>query len=359
MDFFDNYVSATTAGSGNQSFFITEDSNKIYTGRQYYKLNTAGKYEYSLLYSNILDSTFADGKNSVCNMICEGYKILSIKLGISKTSDNSESPVMHDVTFNGNGEKAVAPGEFFCTDPIMLSAEKNNYICIEITFCGHMIPNHEETLIPSYVMEDGIFEPSVKLPFPGMIGCKRSVKRRIGYWGDSITQGCGTDKNSYTHWCAKASESLGSDYSYWNLGLGFARSSDAVSKGAWAYKAIHNDVIVMCFGVNDLLNGKSAEEIINNISETVDYLNKHNVKVLVQTVPPFDMSPEIEEKRNRINEYILNDLKARTAVFDNTKILAENAEYPSKATYGGHPNGIGCQKWAEAIYPIISEVVKS
>ena len=115
----------------------------------------------------------------------------------------------------------------------------------------------------------------------------------------------------------------------------------------------------MCFGVNDLLNGKSAEEIINNLSETVDYLNKHNVKVLVQTVPPFDMSPEIEEKRNRINEYILNDLKARTAVFDNTKILAENAEYPSKATYGGHPNGIGCQKWAEAIYPIISEVVKS
>lgn len=359
MNFFDNYVSATTAGSGNQSFFITEDDKKIYTGRQYYKLNTAGKYEYSLLYSNILDSTFANGKNSVCNMIGESYKISGLKVGITKTSDNSESPVMHEVSFNGSCGKTVAPGEFFCTNPIMLNNEKNDYICIEITFCGHIIPNHEESIIPAYIMEDGIFKPSVKLPFPGMIGCKRSVKRKIGFWGDSITQGIGTEKNSYKHWCAIASDFLGSDYSYWNLGLGFARISDAASKGAWAYKAIHNDVIVMCFGVNDLMNGKSAEEIIHNISETVYYLNKHNVKVLVQTVPPFDMSTEAEKKRNQINEYILNDLKARTAVFDNTKILTENAEYSSKATYGGHPNDIGCRKWAEAIYPFILKNIES
>ena len=71
MKWFETYSSNTLAGSGNQYYFTTGD-DKIHRGRIYYKIFAGGTYNYSLLFSNIIDSTYADGKVSHCNMI-SGY----------------------------------------------------------------------------------------------------------------------------------------------------------------------------------------------------------------------------------------------------------------------------------------------
>ena len=375
MQYFEKYTSNTYAGSGNQHFFTMEEG-EVRTGRVFYKITNPGEYEYSILFSNIIDGTYADGAVSHKNLICDGWQIHHARLGKSSYIDSGDlvrKLVPDDadpnigtnitvreftpVTFEGKSSKCVAPGEFFSTDPISLSFDAGEYLCLELTFSGRMIPYHEETLLPVYVQGNDGWSYSRKMPFASMIGCSRQAKRRIAYIGDSITQGIGTPLNSYLHWNAKLSEKLGNEYSYWNLGLGYGRANDAASDGAWLYKAKQNDIIIVCYGVNDIFRIPSGEQIKSDLTAIVDALKKAGKTVILQTVPPFDYSGDKIDKWQGINEYIKTVLVKRVdAVFDNVPYLGEK-DRPWKAKFGGHPNAEGCAIWADALYEYIKGII--
>ena len=101
-------------------------------------------------------------------------------------------------------------------------------------------------------------------------------------------------------------------------------------------------------------------DVMDDLRRSVHLLKASGVKVMVQTVPPFDYPAEMIDHWKRINEFILNDLSREAdAVFDNVKILGDMANgHPEKAVYGGHPNEEGCQKWAEALLPAVLEFLK-
>ncbi len=359
MEYFQKFHSNTLAGSGNQSFFLTDDASQIYTGRILYKIFAGGTYRYSFLFSNIIDSTFSDGAHSHKNLICDQWRIVKAAVGICGTcspSEIGEIKRFQALTFSGASEKEVMPGEFFTSDAVDLSGEKGDYICLEIAYQGRMIPYHEESIIPTFVLRDGEWIPSKLVPFAGMVGCDRPALLQIGYLGDSITQGIGTDVNSYDHWNAKLSERLGEKYAYWNLGLGFGRASDAASDGAWLFKAKQMDVVVVCYGVNDLFQTGDEEQIKRDLSEIVAKLQSAGTKVVVQTIPPFDYSGILIEKWKRINQYILQNLSTcADGVFDVVPVLAKDGEHPYLAKFGGHPNAEGCSAWAEALYPVMDK----
>ncbi len=210
------------------------------------------------------------------NLICGEWIIHSARIGRFRKIDmtkNISDLTMDDgdkdsdivvsdfknISFNGLNSKKVMPGEFFASDPVMLEYEKDEYLCLEISFSGEMIPYHEETLLPVFIKCEKGWKYSRLMPFAGMIGCDRQVKGKIAYLGDSITQGNGTKENSYLHWNAVLSEKLGSDYSYWNLGIGYGRANDAASDGAWLYKAKQNDIVFVCYGVNDIIQGEDVK----------------------------------------------------------------------------------------------------
>ena len=194
------------------------------------------------------------------------------------------------------------------------------------------------------------------MPFAGMVGCDRKVKNKIAYLGDSITQGIGTKPNSYLHWNALLSEKIGEEYSYWNLGIGYGRANDAASDGAWLYKAKKNDIIFVCYGVNDILRGQNEEQIKYDLKYIVETLKKEGKKVILQTIPPFGYQGENIEKWKRLNNYILTEFNDKVElVFDNTKILGE-AENLHIAKYIGHPNEEGCQIWADSLYERIKNM---
>lgn len=345
MKYFDKFVSNTLAGSASQSFFDAE-GNKVITGRVFYKIFVGGEYDYSLLFTNIMDSTFDDGSHSHKNMICDQWDIISASVCITKSADGNVDAHFKQITFDGKKEKSVMPGEFFCCDPITLSAEKDEYLCLEITFKGKMIPCHWEIIVPTYRKKDGKWTESKEVPVPSMVGINRKPKMKIGFLGDSITQGIGTEINSYTHWNARIAEMMGESFSYWNMGIGFGRADDAATDGAWLFKAKQMDAVAVCFGVNDILRGWQAEEIKKNLQTIVNKLHDAGCKVLVQTVPPFDMDEEKEKIRLQVNKFVLKELAA-DAIFDNNPILADG----NRAIYGGHPDAEGCEKWAEALYP--------
>ncbi len=368
IKFFEDYSSNTCAGSGNQLWF---SSTKICVGRVFYRIEAGGTYNYSLLFSNIIDSTYADGTRSHKNLICDGWHIHGARVGRCKSiaskdvtkltvadeeTQTEADVVVSDVktlTFDGRTEKTVAPGEFFCSDPLTLSFEAHEYLCLELTFSGKCVPYHEETLLPIFVKREGVWCYDRRMPLPGMIGCERTVKARVAYLGDSITQGIGTEPNSYAHWNARLSETLGNAYAFWNLGLGFGRAEDAASDGAWLYKAKKNDIVFVCFGVNDLLRGRAVEQIQSDLAHIVSRLKDCGLRVVLQTVPPFDYTGDNVRKWELVNAFVKSELASKVDVlFDNVPILGDK-DTPSAARFGGHPNAEGCEKWAEALYEAV------
>jgi len=364
MKYFEQFSSNTYAGSGNQLYFEM-DENEIRTGRVFYKISVGGEYNYSILFSNIIDSTFSDGSISYKNLICDNWTIHNAKIGrckffnpekelseLSMGGIGADIEVLDfkDITFDGKINKEVFAGDFFASDPIKLKFKKDEYLCLEITFSGKMIPYHEETLLPVFIKDGGQWKYSKFMPFAGMIGCDRKVKGKVAYLGDSITQGIGTKPNSYLHWNAILSEKLGSEYSYWNLGIGYGRANDAASDGAWLYKAKQNDIIFVCYGVNDILKGYPEEQIKADLLYISDTLKRLGKKVIMQTIPPFDYKGEDIVKWERINSFILTEIRNRVDfVFDNNQYLGKNGK-PGEAKYGGHPNEEGCKIWAEALF---------
>jgi len=370
MQYFEAYSSNTIAGSGNQHFFSLPQG-EIKTGRAFYKIAAPGEYAYSLLFSNIIDSTYAKGDISHKNLVCDEWQIHFARIGkVSSLPSSKPIPEMNleedivisdwqELSFRGSQSKTVAPGEFFSSDPIPLAFKKGEYLCLELTFSGPMIPYHEESILPLFVKENGKWAYCKKMPLPGMIGCDRPVTARIGYIGDSITQGIGTPINAYSHWNALLSEKIGHEYAHWNLGLGYGRANDMASGGAWLYKAKQNDILFVCYGVNDILQGFSEEQIKKDLAAIVRSLKQLNKTVILQTIPPFNYADEKIETWLRLNDYIKTELAREVdLVFDNVPCLGQNEAQPYLARYGGHPDEVGCAAWAAAFFDFLGRAVR-
>ena len=357
-DIFKNYVSATLASNGNQTFFFPENESEILTGMVFIKIYKGGKFNFIFSYSGVIDSTFADGNVSRCNDICKGWKIHSLRAAAADSCDPdiAEKLNFKTVTFNGKSSVTVDKDLIF-SDPVEINAEKDSYICLKTEFSGYCVPHHEESIIVLF-RKNNNWEASSKVPVPVFTGIDRTVRKRIAFIGDSITQGIGSDFNSYKHYAACTAVLLGGENSYWDLGLGFARGSDAASDGIWLEKAKQNDIISVCFGVNDILKNHTEEELKKDLKTIVEKLKKAGLKVIIQTVPPFDYDSRNAEIWRNVNKYIRTELsETADAVFDNNPILCEDGKDSPKAKYGGHPNNTGHRLWAEALAECIKNII--
>ncbi|MBE5732510.1 MAG: SGNH/GDSL hydrolase family protein [Clostridiales bacterium] len=360
MQYFDKYVSDTVASTGNQSWF--ELGGKTKKGRIFYRIESSGTYEYSLLFSSIIDSTFSDGSHSVVNTDILNWTIKNIAVAITcDCNPYIENDRFIRLTFDKKHEKVVNVSGFFSTDGVKLEANKGEYLCVDIEFCGDKIPYHEECVLVPVFSQNANDEwvEDRQMPVPCMVGCDKKYKARITFWGDSITQGIGTELNSYSHYASIVASLLGDDYACYNVGLGFGRANDGAMLKSWFYRAKQCEVAVVCFGVNDIFRIKNVEQTKSDIKTIVTALKNEGVKVILQTVPPFDYNEQDRKSWESINSYIKNELKNIVdEVFDCVPILGvENMPY--KAKYGGHPNSEGCKAWGEKLYVTVEKVLKS
>ncbi len=350
MNYFDVFSSNSLAGTGNQSCFLSD--GEIHVGRVFYKVFTGGKYQYSFLFSNIIDSRFTEITHTNC--VCDDWEIVSLKVAV--TSDcNPEVPEVRFCSVNLDGKNVYElPTGLFCSETVELEANKDDYICLEISFKGSQIPCHPEIRIESFVKENEDWKKNVNMPVAHMIGCDRKVKKKVAFLGDSITQGIGVEPNSYKHWCALLADLLGNENAFWNLGIGFGRALDAATDGAWLAKAKQNDVVFVCFGVNDLLSGEETIGIQRSLNKIARILCENGSKVIIQSVPPFDYSEDIRYSWRKVNQYIKESLlEYIVGYFDNVPVLCGMEEH--LAQYGLHPNEDGCEKWAEALYEYLMD----
>ena len=356
MDYFKKYRSDTIGAGANQKHFST--GGQAVTGRVFFRVTAGGCHRYSFLFTNVIDSTYYDGRESHADLICDQWELLSIKAAVCTPGEyarlgGSGNYDFKALTFGGNAKKTVMPGEFYYTDETELSPKAEDYIVLELTVNGPMIPYHEESILHIYRRGEQGFVPDKRMPVPAMVGCDRPVKYRLGYLGDSITQGIGVPWNSYTHWNAVTTRLLGPDCGCWNLGIGFARAEDAARDGAWLFKAKQCDGVVLCLGVNDVCQGRhTAMQIEQDLEHIVDVLKENGVRVLLQTLPPFNFEGDMLERWIQVNGFIRTVLSEKAdAFFDTVPVLGDKNGHPEKAVYGGHPNTRGSAEWGKALFP--------
>lgn len=341
-NYFKNFVSNTLASTQNQLCFASD--GEIQKGRVHLKAFVSGSFEYKLLFSDTINSTYAGGEISVANETCGDWTIHSAKVIVPATDTKSENAVQ--LTFNKKKEKHVSAGEIFVSDPATIDVGDDGDFIFEIEFSGKKLPYFEEAIVPIYRLINGEWMLNKRVPLPTMIGIARNVEKKIGFLGDSITEGIGTGCGSYEHWNAKIAEIIGDKYSYWNIGIGFARAADAASNGTWLNKAKEMDAVTICLGVNDMGRGYSATEICCALETVVRILQDNKVRTILFTVPPFDYQGDIIEKWKKVNSYILSELSKITEVYDTVSVWGDEAPNEQRAIYGGHPNAEGCYKLA-------------
>lgn len=365
MSYFKTYVSNTYAGSANQHVFSMNE-NEVRTSRVFYKISSGGEYKYSLLFSSIIDGSFRNIGSP--NTILDEWKIHKARVGrccsFPEETDVKDVDLERDcdilwlskLTFDGARSYVPDGGELFCTDPVTLSFEKGDYICVELTFSGTILPHHPEIQVPVYILKEGKWVYDVETPVPCMIGCNRRVSERVAFLGDSITQGCGAGINSYKHWNATLSTLLGGERAYWNLGIGYGRVSDPASDGALMFKALQNDTVFVCYGVNDINAGKDAETVIKDLRFVIERLKENGCRVILQTTPPFNYPEERRIVWEEVNRRIKCELCDKVdLLFDCVPILGEE-DAPHMAIYGGHPDAEGCTIWANALYEKVKDL---
>lgn len=346
-EFYSRYSSDCTAGSSNQ--VLNRDKLPTeHTGRVAYRLSHGGE-NYALLFSNQIDSTYADGSISVANDIGGTWKILSMRVGLCRAWDD-EPKEWHNVTFEGYASKTVVGPEPFCTDPIPLHAKAGDYLCYEVTIFGACFPYHTEMVLNVRKKNaDGIFVMDKRIPVPLMIGSDRPVTKKVAFIGDSITQGCGTEYESYTHWASVIADGLPADMSVWDLGIGYARGYDAATDKGWLARAKQCDVVNVCFGVNDILKGRTAEEVKADLRTIVHALKAAGCEVVLLTVPPFDIQGIAQKYWYDVNAAIRGELGMEAdKIFDFAAVVGKPAPEEHMAKYCPHPNAEGCALTAKA-----------
>ncbi len=359
--YFQKMVSNTLAGSSSQTMFKPENANQEYIGRVFYKIFAGGEYNYSFLFSGSTDSSFPLANVTPADYYITDWEITFARVGKCKSCTMESFEEITDfkpLTFDGQKCFKVITPTLFCSDEIKLNFEKDDYLCLEIGYKGKEIPHHYENTIPAFVKTNEGWTACHQAVFACMIGCDRKVEKRIAYLGDSITQGLGAGYNEYKHWNAVLSEKLGDKYAYWNLGIGYGRANDCAKDKLWLFKARQSDIVVVCYGVNDIFRVNDVATTKNDYLKIANELKASGCTVIFQTIPPFDFSYATLDMYKELNSYIKTQIASIVdGIFDISPILTQDLE-EGQAKFGGHPNQEGCKLWAENLYPLIKEMVE-
>lgn len=352
---FGEYLSNTFIATGNNN--LIESAENV-TYRAYFPIEEYGELEYCFYFSNTIDSTYDDGSKAHVGLEGGEYTIESAFIADGGTSIEDEITNRQAVTFGGSETKSVAGGEEYWSDPITFNVEEGHFLVWEWTLTGEIIPANSMSNLTKIGADYNDGKGLVycgEAPLPLLIGAKRDVKYRIAAIGDSITQGCQTQFMEYEFWAARIADKLGDDYSFWNCGLGWARTSDAASCGDWLERTSSADVVLVAFGTNDIVSGEyggdgsnTAAEIDAYLREILTYLKDKNCNVIVFNAPPEDYREDMEAIRTEYNEIIKTTCEEYgVTLFDFASHLSDESN-PAKALYGAHPNGEGGQVVSEA-----------
>lgn len=351
------YVSATPIGSGNNYFLCGPQG--VLRGRMYVPVQVGGTFPYCFAVQNLEDSTFADGSTGVADRQGGAWRIRYACAGDGgPLSFPDMNPVLTPVLFDGQRERAVAPGEVFATDAVSLTVPDGHYLCFEWEVEGGDMPyTPDKTLSPSFLWQNGAWVRGEAFPQPVLFGVHRDGARELTLLGDSITQGLGTPEDRYAFYAAEIARRLAPGVAVRNLGMGHARAADAAGNGVWLAKAAAGQTVSVCLGVNDILqaadgNGacRTPEQLTQAILRTLTLLRAAGCRVGLALPPPFDWAGEAERFWRRTLA-LLQEKAAPLAewMIHPAAVWGLPAPQDALSRFGSHPDERGAVPMAELL----------
>lgn len=361
------YTSNTYLSTGNNGMVRTAEN---ITYRAYIPVEEYGELEYCFYFSNTVDSTYNKGKPVCVGKEGGEYTIESAAVYDGGAEVGDELTSKTEITFGGETKKSVSPCETFWSDPVTIDIPQGHYLVWEWTLNGKDIPctnMSDLTSTTSAEADSEEFGYCNDIPLPVFIGAKReNVTNRVMAIGDSITQGCQTEFMKYEYWSAQIAKQLGESSSFWNCGLGWARTSDLSTCGNWLGRALNCDTAIVAFGTNDIISGEyegdggnTAQEIIDYLKPILDQLKAAEVKnIILFNAPPQDYDEEHEAVRTEYNEMLKEIAEEYGAEYFNFASYLCDPETPAAAKYGGHPNGEAGKIVADAFVEQYGDLLK-
>lgn len=355
--FLNGFVSNTVIGTGN-NFVIFLKKGEEHTYLSYLKPIYNGKFIWKFWYANTVDSTFFDGAEAYANRPGGNFTVKSAFVGKAYLPDGKNIRSKSSVTYNGATSKKVAPDEAFWSDEVELSVSGGEYFVFGWTIVAEdkqtVVPLSPDSQIPCFdSAKDEGFKETLNAPKPNLFAVKKNDVKQLGFLGDSITQGCGTEIDKYEFWAARIGNALKEHYSSWNLGLGYARAKDAASKGVWFYKACQCDELIICLGINEILaDPDDSNDIIKSLDTIITGLKENNadMKITLFTLPPPN-DPQLRlDVWRRVNDVIRSELVKKVDDFFDIALVLGNANGEDYLSVCNdlHPDGNGGQTVAKA-----------
>ena len=207
-----------------------------------------------------------------------------------------------------------------------------------------------------------------------------SPRKRIVVLGDSITRGVRTGVTADQTFAALLQKDLresGQDVDVINLGIGGERTDQALNRLSRAVLALEPAVVTVMYGTNDSYvdQGKSdsrisADQFEENLTRIVNELRRIGIQPVIMTEPRWGD----KATKNGAGEHPNARLEAFMA---RSRIVAKNADVPlvdhfqiwTEANTAGtdigswttdqcHPNPDGHRKLADAILPVVRELLR-
>jgi len=238
-----------------------------------------------------------------------------------------------------------------------LSPER--YAAVIAGFEQSVKTNAEKTLA-SYETQFGVFRPDTKTSY------------RIAYLGDSIT----SDRESHQHIVREILKGC-PNITFRDFSISGFKASDIFTAFYPGISGFAPDIAIILIGTNDMritddeygYHHSGIDEYSRNIDYIIAKLRVAGTRVIVCTLPPFDMSKMraaldgwhilfTEESRSRFDDAIVSAAEAHgTILIDMREIYAEFDATDLTIEDGMHLNSKGQTMLAEQIFSKLATII--
>lgn len=153
-----------------------------------------------------------------------------------------------------------------------------------------------------------------------------------------------------------------------NLSAAGATTADAVNKQLPQLDGTGATLVTICVGLNDLLRGREAKQFAEDYETLVAKLRQPGRLIVIMTLPDVASAPAMQSMaddslRARLGQFnkAIEGIARRhaTPLVDLYKLSGEiTGSRPEFFSSDGlHPSDLGYAHWAEAIWPVIAQVI--
>ena len=339
--------SLSVSGLGNNNYCPIQAGCEV-DFLSWYRIRRFGELKITIKYFNRIFSTGCGVREEKG----PAFTVVSAYIGHDeKPSAEAKNEVR--LSFGGKPETTVVDG--YESDPAEVSVPEGEWLSVRLRVRADAdcaLLSTDESCTGGY--RDGAF--SLNVLRPNFIGCEGDFRETLLFFGDSITQGSQTRPDEYEAWSHRIAMAVPADISVINNGVGWSRAYDAAADGIFLKLARRGTTVTICFGVNDIKSaGRTGAEVIADLRRTIELLKKDKpeLKVILFTVPPFNLDPWGEEQRQIVNREILSGGLCER-VFDFASVLEDSEAGRVRPEYmcgpdDAHPNGMAGEAAAKAL----------